>query len=326
MSKPCVLCGGVDHRTVSEKDRHGNPLHTVLCMGCGIITNDPIPTDAELADFYRKDYRTEYKGAAEPRLRQVWRNFERLENHIEANWDIYGTRKNGLDLGSGSGEFMFLAGKAGIKCQGVEPNEGYAQYSRNKLGLDVLNQTLEDTDFPARSFDLIRLSHVLEHMRDPVRSLKVLHDWLSDDGVLYIEVPDIEHDAHHKLTGRMFHYGHIFNYNPVTLRLAAGLAGFEELDVSKSRHSDFTRAFFRKSKSGSQPSADLDANAKRLMAALEGHNKRILPAPKSGTALARFFSTMKLRLSEVLNARKHADHRSIAEASASNLRARLPRP
>ncbi len=325
MARACPLCSAIDHQVVSEKDRHGNPLRTILCMGCGIITNDPIPSDEELAAFYKKDYRTDYKGTPEPRMRQVWRNFARLEAHILANRDVYKAGMKCLDLGAGSGEFMFLAKSIGLDCTGVEPNEGYAEYCRKKLELDVANQTLEETNFADSSFDLIRLSHVLEHMRDPVRSLKVLHGWLKDDGILYIEVPDIEAEAAQKMPGTMFHFGHLFNFNPVTLRLAAGLAGFEELPQTAKRLGKSTGAFFRKAKSGAVLPTNLAANAAFMKAAMDGHNARHLPQPKSGSAIGRFVGTVATRTKEVLQALKFAEHRQIAYHFAAHLKRKLAR-
>ncbi len=128
-SDPCRLCGETDHVVVSRTDCHGNALETVLCMGCGVITNDPIPSDEELAAFYRTDYRMQYKGAKKPRKRQVWRNFKRIESHFAVNRDMYAGHRTCLDLGSGSGEFMLMAEALGMDCIGIEPNEVYARYS-----------------------------------------------------------------------------------------------------------------------------------------------------------------------------------------------------
>lgn len=323
MSQSCPLCGVAEHETVSGNDRHGNPLTTILCLGCGIITNDPIPNDEQLAAFYRTDYRKDYKGSVEPRMRQVWRNFGRLESHFIANRAIYADRKTCLDLGSGSGEFMYLAGALGIDCVGIEPNEGYANYTCDKLGLKVSNQTLEETSYDDGSFDLIRLSHVLEHMRDPVRSLKVLHRWLSEDGLLYIEVPNIELDAENKMQAKMFHFGHIFNFNPVTLRLAAGLAGFAEIEDSAARLSHSTCGFFKKDIHLFQKPDTLSQNAIRMKAAMDKHNSRTLPTPPEGSASARFISTLSMRIAELVNSRRYPDHLSIAAASAKRLKAAL---
>ena len=277
---PRPLCGGSDRPVVSRRDRHGNPLTTIICRDFGIVANDPIPGDEELAAFYRRDYRTEYKGTAEPRMRQIWRNFSGTAEHIRVFRNYYSGRKRCLDLGSGSGEFMYLANRIGIDCLGVEPSGGYSAYCRrDELGLDVLSQTLEESGFPDSSFDLIRLSHVMEHIRDPVRSLKVLKQWLAEDGILYIEVPNIDRDATHKLHGKLFHFGHIFNFSPWTMRMTALLAGLEEDNGSAKRNSGNTAGFFRKALLPASPRDIIDRQqARHTFGALADHHKRSLPA------------------------------------------------
>lgn len=315
----CPLCAGTRCETVSERDRHGGPLKTVVCLGCGLVANDPVPSDEELAAFYRSDYRTSYKGAAEPRMRQVWRNFNGMAGHMAAYEAFYRGRSKVIDLGSGSGEFLFLAGRMGMDAVGVEPNDGYAAYSRERLGLNVLTQTLEETQFEDGTADLVRLSHVMEHMRDPVRSLKVLRGWLKDDGLLYIEVPNIDRDAASKARGKIFHYGHIYNFNPWTMRAAARLAGFVEDERSAGRNAATTSGFFRKGPEAQPRDVANAPNAQRVAAALRRHNERALPEPADGTALGKAVSTLSLRVGEILSSWRFSQPRDIAEHFAARL-------
>lgn len=325
MGQGCVLCGTMETERVSERDRHGNPLVTVLCPGCGVVRNDPVPSEAELTEFYRRDYRQEYKGAAEPRLRQVWRNLDRLNRHFAEFRDVYAKGGDWLDLGSGSGEFTFLAARIGARVTAVEPNEGYAEYCRRKLELDVTTGRMEDCGFAPASFDLIRLSHVLEHMRDPQASLATLKGWLRPGGILYIEVPDIEADARNKLRGRLFHYGHIYNYNPVTLRHVAGLAGLVELPLTAARSAGRCGGFFTAGEGGALEAGVLAANAARMRAAMAAHNARTLPEPAEGTVAGRFFRTLAARLREARAGARLKTHRAIAEAAARQLQQVLAR-
>ena len=229
---------------VSSKDRHGNPLRTVISMDTGLVRNDPIPSDEELAKFYTEDYRTSYKGAAKPRPRQILRNFRRVAEHVGAFGDVLGPAQTVLDVGAGSGEFAFLMSQQGKDVIGIEPNAGYAAYCREDLGLDGRTAHLSRDLFEGEAFDLIRLNHVLEHLNDPVGYLAMIANWLAPEGRLYVEVPNIETYAREKSRGNMFHYGHIFNFNPWTLRTAAGLAGLTECGDTAVRGANSTGVFF----------------------------------------------------------------------------------
>lgn len=319
MAEGCLFCGGGRFEAVSEKDRHGAALVTVLCLGCGMLRNDPVPSAEDLSTFYRTVYRERYKGAARPRRRQVWRNLERLQSHFVTYADIYKRKGDWLDLGSGSGEFTYLSNRIGARMTAVEPHRGYAAYCRETLGLTVQNVTLEECQFAGPTFDLIRLSHVLEHMRDPVSALRQLAGWLRPGGVLYIEVPDIERDAQHKMRGRMFHFGHIHNFNPVLLRHTAGLAGLVELPDTVARSRDRCGAFFTLGAGGSLDSATLAENGRRMQAAMAAHNGRRLPEPKDGSAFGRFVTTLGARAREALAAAQAGSHRALAEAAAARL-------
>lgn len=319
VTEACQLCGTLDWEQVSERDRHGDPLRTVACRGCGHVVNDPIPSDEELAAFYRTDYRRDYKGVSTPRLRQIWRNFGRIESHFRADLEFYRGRRHCLDLGSGSGEFMYLAQAMGIGCVGVEPNEPYAAYTRQALELDVRTQTIEETVFPARQFDLIRLSHVMEHMREPIRSLKTLREWLSDDGVLFVDVPNLFVEAAHKVRGRVFHYGHIHNFSPASFRAAASRAGLVEHPASAARYSAHTIGFFVKG-TATEPGDVLDpANADKVISALRRHDERLLPEPAEGSLLGRGLTVWAARLNEIVRARLLGSPKRIADHFAGRV-------
>ncbi|MCY4394434.1 MAG: class I SAM-dependent methyltransferase [Rhodospirillaceae bacterium] len=230
---------------VSETDRSGRPLRTVICVDTGLVRNDPIPSDAELEQFYGHEYRVAYKGSVKPRRRQILRNFRRAANHVRTNRDVLKSAARVLEIGAGSGEIAFLLAQLGKRVTGIEPNFHYAAYCRDELGLDIRTTHLAPDLFPPGEFDLIRLSHVLEHLNDPVKYLGQIAKWLTPDGTLYVEVPNIEAYCRTKSRGGMFHYAHIFNFNPWTLRACAGLAGLSEAPETAQRSAGTTGVFFR---------------------------------------------------------------------------------
>ena len=240
------------HEVVSETDRHGKPLRTIICMETGLVRNDPVPNDEELARFYADDYRIAYKGAAKPRRRQVVRNFRRVTTYVRMFRNVLDPATHVLDVGAGSGEFAYLMTRLGKIVKGIEPNSRYAAYCRETLGLDVQTSHLSPDLIAPGQFDLIRLNHVLEHLNDPIKYLGQIAFWLTPRGLLYIEVPNIEAYCREKSRGRMFHYAHIFNFNPWTLRTCAGLAGLAEAPETAQRTSGTTGAFFKRDVSATQ--------------------------------------------------------------------------
>ena len=260
------------HELVSTTDRRGNPLRTLICMETGLVRNDPVPSDAELTRFYADSYRIVYKGAAKPRRRQVLRNFRRAARFLNKFWDIVNPTTNVLDVGAGSGEFVFLMARLGKTVEGIEPNIGYAEYCRETLGVDVRTSHLASDLFRDGQFDLIRVNHVLEHLNDPIKYLGQMSRWIREQGLIYVEVPNIETYCRNRSRGRMFHYAHIFNFNPWTLRTCAGLAGLTEATECAERTSGTTGVFFRRNDSVAQSIITKNPqNAERVRALIRAH-------------------------------------------------------
>lgn len=287
---PCPVCHAQDASIVSERDRHGQPLTTRLCEACGHVFNDPIPTAEELAAFYQRDYRVSYKGAARPRGRQIARNFQRVAR-FWSNWGhVIRNHPRVLDIGAGSGEFLFFAQTLGHEACGVEPNVGYAAWCRDELGLSVRTAFIEDLAASTETYDFVRLNHVLEHLRDPVEALERAAQRLAPDGVLYVEVPDILGYAAGKSHGRIFHYGHISNFSPWTLRAAAGRAGLVELGETAGAMQNGAAAFFRKGDRWSVERTQNAGNAERVRAALADHEARPVSPLSKAARMARKLS------------------------------------
>ncbi|MEM9010416.1 MAG: class I SAM-dependent methyltransferase [Pseudomonadota bacterium] len=304
-----------DLEIVSETDRHGRPLRTVIDMGTGLVRNDPIPGDDELARFYAEEYRTAYKGAARPRRRQIVRNFRRAAAHIAAFRDVIDPAMRVLDVGAGSGEFLYLVHTLGKSAHGIEPNRGYAEYCRDALGLDVASAHLAPDLFAPGAFDLIRLNHVLEHLNDPVGYLEMIAAWLAPDGLLQVEVPNIEVYCRAKSRGGMFHYGHIFNFNPWTLRAAAGLAGLAEAEETAPRSTDTTGAFFRIGQRWTAENARNPENAHQVRALIRHHYE----GDRAAERRRRPLSKLAHRIEETATGLFAGTPRAIADRAAARL-------
>jgi 2-polyprenyl-3-methyl-5-hydroxy-6-metoxy-1,4-benzoquinol methylase len=99
---------------------------------------------------------------------------------------------NLLELGSYKGDFTkkFLPYFTDITC--VEASDEAIEIAKETIGDKVkyVNGLFEDVSLPAK-FDNIILTHVLEHIIDPVAVLKKInHDWLSDQGRFFLVCPN----------------------------------------------------------------------------------------------------------------------------------------
>lgn len=94
-----------------------------------------------------------------------------------------------LDVGCGSGEFLQRMRDTGWRVLGTEPDPNAAARLQDRLGFRVFSNVGEVEAQPER-FDLITLSHVIEHVPDPLATLRQLARLLKPGGRLVITTPN----------------------------------------------------------------------------------------------------------------------------------------
>lgn len=226
--EPCVLCGGHELRVLATRGRHFQALTTAICTGCGLVQTYPVPTEQELAPYYRELYRRDYKLADTPPRRHIVRYARHATDRLGRLGRFVETRGTLLDVGSGSGEFVYAARLAGYDARGIEPHEGYSAFARAAFHVPVATTTFQQADVPDGSVDVVTLHHVLEHLPRPLAALTRVARWLRPGGVAVLDVPDIERSLHSP--ANRFHYAHVYNFNHDTLRALLKRAGFELID------------------------------------------------------------------------------------------------
>lgn len=96
-----------------------------------------------------------------------------------------------LEIGSGTGEFLYLARQYGFQVAGIEPSPAACDYVREKYKLELTPaKGYLDELKPAQQFDAICFWHVLEHIPDPRRFLRGLKAHLVDEGLLFLSLPN----------------------------------------------------------------------------------------------------------------------------------------
>ena len=97
-------------------------------------------------------------------------------------------KKSLLDVGSGTGDFLLYAAEKNWEVTGIEPNERAVKRSAAK-GIHVY-PTLDALQ--GKSFQIITLWHVLEHLPNLEESIAKIDGLLEDGGTLIIAVPNFK--------------------------------------------------------------------------------------------------------------------------------------
>lgn len=97
-----------------------------------------------------------------------------------------------LDVGYGSGYLLRTARAHGFQVYGVETSRARTAELDAMFGSHLAVAHLGDDPLPWGSFDAVVMTHVLEHLGDPVAVLRQVAQSLHPEGVLYVAVPDNE--------------------------------------------------------------------------------------------------------------------------------------
>jgi len=95
-----------------------------------------------------------------------------------------------LDIGCNTGHLMRFLADGGLHVQGLEPNVRAVEFARS-MGLNVIQGFFDGSHQWERQFDAVVMSHVLEHIAQPVRFLKQAAGLLRDGGYIFVFVPNI---------------------------------------------------------------------------------------------------------------------------------------
>ena len=149
-----------------------------------------------------------------------------------------------VDIGCGNGDFLAGLAGDGRQLTGVEPDPDARAVAAAK-GLEVLPGTAEDLPQAlfGRKVDIVTLTHVLEHCRDPLRALTNIRDLLGPAGILYCEVPNsgaIYFQTHARISEMLDVPRHLHFFTRASLTALCEKAGLRVFDHN---YHGYTRHF-----------------------------------------------------------------------------------
>ena len=225
MSWICSVCGSTEvarRQRLHSRFRAFRERKLITCGCCSAKTVHPVPDADELADINRTYWEstgTDGPEAREGLLELAKHRVGYLMSHCGS---LEGKRI--LDFGAGHA-YPYDA----IKLRGI--NLDYCAVDsddrmREELAKKGVTPYASLDEVAGQSFDLVILSHVVEHVESPVEFLKVASQCLSDDGTMFVEVPN--QDDVFKLDLGL----HLAVYNPSAISRLCESAGLEVNQIS----------------------------------------------------------------------------------------------
>jgi SAM-dependent methyltransferase len=225
----CPLCDSEAslHRPFAAQVMGVQTLSYKLCARCGLAFQSPRLTPSALERHYRLEYRLRSHSRESDPRKDRWVQERRAEHLAAAVRRLHPGVKRHLDVGSSTGALLVAIGRAfGSEGLGVEPGEA-DRSEVAQAGFQVVASIEQLPPQALGSFDLITLSHVLEHLPDPVGTLRELRArWLVADGLLLIETPNL-------FSHPSFELVHLTAFSAATLRGALAVAGLETVELRR---------------------------------------------------------------------------------------------
>ncbi len=228
---PCNMCGSSKPRAHKLFSKNG--LWVTRCRKCHLVYVNPRPVQSRLWERYSEEYFTkEYLPAYGDFNPEA--NLSRHMGILNAI-DRYRQTNCLMDAGCAVGFFLDAARRRGWDVCGVEVSEYAAKYGRERLGLNIVNSTLEDAGLTPGSFDVITLGDTLEHLRDPAGTLRAVSRLLRAGGLAYISTPNFN-SLNRLLFGRRWGVigptEHIYYFTPRTITQLLTKSGLAPTSVT----------------------------------------------------------------------------------------------
>lgn len=232
--RKCPVCGCKSSNLLIEfnmflpKEYHlPDSYDIVSCKNCGMSYADTKATD--------EDYNLYYQNINYYSQKPPTENYSIiLEKWMDIIRNCAGKEDTILDMGFGDGQLLLELSKNGYNnIIGIDTTEEGVSHLKSK-GINALYGSIYDKvpDDIKKICKVFILSGVLEHLLQPEIAINSAKEYLSEDGILIILVPNMDRLEQLSLPiSYYFHQEHINYFTPTSLLNIMNLNGFELLSI-----------------------------------------------------------------------------------------------
>ncbi|HTY19552.1 MAG TPA: class I SAM-dependent methyltransferase [Myxococcota bacterium] len=234
---PCDLCGA--DRPIPVLVENG--YEVCRCAGCSLVYVNPQPRrelgeDVELFHGEAREIeenRTDGEVVYDDGL-------DRIERDVPGRGRL-------LDVGCGFGFFLERAAARGWQVHGIDVSRVTVEYARKRLGLDTVERgDLFQARYPDGHFQAVCMWNCLEHLPQPLETLREVARILADGGVVLVRVPNIDFSRRVWSFRPLMRFAgvhewsylgtypphHLYGFTPRTLGKMLARAGLDVLSVA----------------------------------------------------------------------------------------------
>ncbi|HEU4964683.1 MAG TPA: class I SAM-dependent methyltransferase [Bacilli bacterium] len=221
---PCPICGSIEITTFQSYERF-----TLLSCGvCDLVFQNQL-NQVQVHQLVEEIYDANWVAMRERFVQNTFLEHAQFNSML---LNMFSNQKGDLlEIGSGTGEFLFMARASGWNVAGIEGSSTSCTYALDKYNLDINNELWDISLVPDDiRFDAVAFWHVLEHIPNPKQFLKEVGSVLKPNGIILFSIPNMNSftNAIHGPYSPLFtEVDHLFHYSEGNLRLLLEKAGLE---------------------------------------------------------------------------------------------------
>ena len=241
----CNICFSDNYTEIGTiKNIWDNDKKVYQCNNCKLYYIEP-PTEEEMNNLYKNEYhkywlynngnnkiKNKIFEYAKFRIRysRSLSQFKFISNFL--NKDKHNIKV--CEIGAFDGLLLKIFKDNGFNVYGYELNDYARKYAEDKYNIKLESDFLKSHE----KYDVIMLSHVLEHFVDPRDVLLKIKSMLNDNGYLYIEVPNspMLEEADKDVLIDYLTTEHTVNFNKYNLRILLESVKFDIIDLKHSNY------------------------------------------------------------------------------------------
>ncbi|WMJ71990.1 class I SAM-dependent methyltransferase [Cytophagaceae bacterium ABcell3] len=231
----CPSCTGTtftDYLKLRDYSITKERFQLVKCTKCGLIFTNPRPPESEIGRYYKSEEYVSHSDSNKGLINFLYHQVRKFTLKGKTNLINRLSDKGAvLDIGCGTGYFLAACKKEGWEITGTEPDAKAAEIAAKNTNSSIYPNLFS---VPNRSYEIITLWHVLEHIHELKKSMAKVKSLLADQGTLIVAVPNCQSYDAKVYKEKWAAYDvprHLYHFVPESMEYLMKSEGLEITDI-----------------------------------------------------------------------------------------------